>query len=77
VTPEQTAALKKEERDAVETLMTDFPDSVDAKVLLSRVQYRHGNAAEGQRLWQQALQQDPNRADVHQTMGLFAMGKAQ
>jgi len=77
VTPEQTAALKKEERDAIDTLLRDFPDSVDAKVLLSRVQYRHGNVAEAQRLWEQVLRQDPNRADVCQTMGLFAMGKGQ
>lgn len=77
VTPEQTATLKKEEQDVVQMLMRDFPDSVDAKVLLSRVQYRHGNVAEAQKLWERVLQQDPNRADVHQTMGSFAMGKGQ
>ncbi|MBN2131457.1 MAG: tetratricopeptide repeat protein [Sedimentisphaerales bacterium] len=77
VTPEQTAALKKEERALVDTLLSDFPESVDATVLLSRVHYRHGNTAEAQKLWGQVLRQDPNRADVYHTMGLFTMGKGQ
>ena len=77
VTPAQTAALKKEERNLLDALIRDFPDSPDAKVLLSRVHYRHGNAAAAQKLWEQILRQDPNRADVHHTMGLFAMGKGQ
>jgi len=72
---QRTAALKKEEMELVQTLIREFPQSESPIVLMGNVQWRHGNAAEALKFWQEALHTNPKRADVYKAMGWFAMGK--
>jgi tetratricopeptide (TPR) repeat protein len=72
---QQTATLKKEEMELAQALIRQFPQSEDPIVLMGNVQWRHGNAAEALKFWQEALQINPRRPDVYKAMGWFAMGK--
>lgn len=72
---QQTAALKKEELELAQMLLRQFPDSEDPIVLMGNVRWRHGNAAEALKFWQEALHTNPRRPDVYKAMGWFAMGK--
>ena len=77
-TPEQRiAALKKEELELAERLMRDFPNSVDAFVIMGNVWEGHGDAIEAVRFLKKALEIDPKRPDVYKSMGWFAMQKGQ
>jgi len=76
--PEQeVAALKKEELELAEGLMRDFPNSIDAGVLMGNVWERHGDAIEALKFWRKVLELDPRRSDVYKSMGWFAMQKGQ
>ena len=78
LTPEQRiAALKREEMELAERLMRDFPNSVDAFVIMGNVWEGHGDAIEAVRFLKKALEIDPKRPDVYKSMGWFAMQKGQ
>jgi len=69
--------LKAEELGVVRTLARDFPNSIEPVILMGSVQHRHGNATEAMVIWQQVLKRDPNRPQVHEDLGWFAMEKGQ
>jgi len=73
----EVAALKKEELELAERLMRDFPNSIDAGVLMGNVWERHGDAIEALKFWRKVLELDPRRPDVYKSMGWFAMQKGQ
>lgn len=78
LTPEQEiAALKREEMELAERLMRDFPNSVDAFVIMGNVWEGHGDAIEAVRFLKKALEIDPKRPDVYKSIGWFAMQKGQ
>jgi protein O-GlcNAc transferase len=74
---QEVAALKKEEMRLVETLMRQFPDSVDAILLTGNVHAGHGDTVGAFEFWKKALEREPRRADVYHSMGRFAMAKGQ
>lgn len=74
---QEVAALKEEEIRLVETLMRDFQDSIDAILLMGNVRAGHGDAVGAFKFWRKALELEPRRADVYQSMGRFAMAKGQ
>jgi tetratricopeptide (TPR) repeat protein len=72
---QKIAALKKEELEIVETLMKDFPDSVNAIMQMANLWERHGNADKAMEYFRKVLKKDPKRADVYKGMGWFYMNK--
>ncbi|MCP4260948.1 MAG: tetratricopeptide repeat protein [Planctomycetes bacterium] len=78
LTPEQIiAALKKEELELAESLMSDFPNSTYANMLMGNVLERHGDAVEAVKFMRKVLELDPKRPDVYKSIGWFAMQKGQ
>lgn len=78
LTPEQrVAVLKKEELELAERLISDFPNNIDAIVLMGNVWERHGDAIEALKFWRRVLELDPKRSDVYKSIGWFAMQKGQ
>jgi superkiller protein 3 len=74
---QEIAALKKEELELAETLMKDFPDSVNAIMLMGNLWERHGDATKAMEYFNKVLEQDPNRPDVYKGIGWFFMNKEQ
>jgi len=78
LTPEQRiATLKKEELELAESLMSDFPNSTYAIMLMGNVLERHGDAVEAVKFMRKVLELDPQRPDVYKSIGWFAMQKGQ
>ena len=76
--PEQEVAiLKKEELELAERLMKDFPDSVNAIMLMGNLWERHGDATKALKYFKKVLERDPKRADVYKGIGWFFMHKEQ
>jgi tetratricopeptide (TPR) repeat protein len=76
--PEQKiAALKKEELELAETLMKDFPNSLNPIMLMGNLWERHGDATRAMEYFNKVLQQDPKRPDVYKSIGWFYMNKGQ
>jgi len=72
--PEQEiAALKKEELELAETLMKDFPNSIDPIILMGNLWERHGDAIKALEYFNKVLEQNPKRADVYKVIGRFFM----
>ena len=72
---QEIAALKKEELEIAETLMKDFPDSVNAIMQMANLWERHGDADKAMEYFRKVLEKDPKRADVYKGMGWFYMNK--
>jgi len=78
LTPEQKiAALKKEELELAETLMKDFPNSINPIMLMGNLWERHGDATRALEYFDKVLEQDPERPDVYKSIGWFYMNKEQ
>jgi superkiller protein 3 len=78
LTPEQEiTALKKEELELSERLMKDFPDSVNAIMLMGNLWERYGDATKALEYFKKVLERDPNRPDVYKGIGWFFMHKEQ
>ena len=76
--PEQEiAVLKKEELELAESLTKDFPDNVNATMLLGNLWERHGDATKALEYFKKVLEKDPKRADVYKGIGWFFMHKEQ
>jgi tetratricopeptide (TPR) repeat protein len=74
---QEIAALKKEELEIAETLIKDFPDSVNATMQMANLWERHGDADKAMEYFKKVLEKNPKRADVHKSMGWFYMNKQQ
>ena len=78
LTPEQRiATLKKEELELAESVMSDFPNSTNAIMLMGNVLERHGDAVEAVKFMRKVLELDPKRPDVYKSIGWFEMQKGQ
>jgi len=78
LTPEQKISeLKKEELELAETLMKDFPNSINAIMLMGNIWERHGDATKALEYFNKVLERDPERPDVYKSMGWFYMNKGQ
>jgi superkiller protein 3 len=76
--PEQEiAVLKKEELELAEMLVKDFPDNVNAIMLMGNLWERHGDATKALQYFKKVLERDPKRADVYKGIGWFFMHKEQ
>jgi len=74
--PEQEiAVLKKEELEIAERLLKDFPDNVNAIMLMGNLWERHGDATRAMEYFKKVLEKDPKRADVYKGIGWFYMHK--
>jgi len=76
-TEQDVAALKKKELELAEKLNKDFPDSDDALVVMGNLWLRHGNAVEGLKFLNKALEINPNRTDVYKSMGWLFLKKGE
>jgi len=74
---QRIAALKKEELELAESLMSDFPNSTYTIMLMGNVLERHGDAVEAVKYMRKVLELDPNRPDVYKSIGWFAMQKGE
>jgi tetratricopeptide (TPR) repeat protein len=74
-TEQEIVALKKEELEVAEKLMSDFPDHDDSIVIMGNLCYRHGNVIEAMEFWNKALKVNPKRAEVYRSMALSSMKK--
>lgn len=78
LTPEQKiSALKKEELELAESLMKDFPKSVNPIMLMGNLWERHGDATRALEYFNKVLKKDPERPDVYKSIGWFYMNKEQ
>jgi len=76
-TEQEVAALKKEELELAEKLNRDFPGSDDALVVMGNLWLRHGNAVEGLKFLNKALEINPGRTDVYKSMGWLFLKKGE
>ena len=76
-TEQEVAALKKKELELAEKLNRDFPDNDDALVVMGNLWLRHGNAVEGLKFLNKALEINPKRADVYKSMGWLFLKKGE
>lgn len=78
LTPEQKiVALKKEELELAETLIKDFPNSINPIMLMGNLWERHGEATRALEYFDKVLEKDPERPDVYKSIGWFYMNKEQ
>ena len=73
----EIAALKKEEMELAEGIMRAFPDNANAFVLMGNVLERHGEAVKAIEFFDKALERDPNRPSVYESIGWFYLHKGQ
>lgn len=67
-TTEELEALKAQESKLAEELLHDFPWRDEALAIIGDVWYRHGDAVKAEQSWNEALQINPKRADVHSSI---------
>ena len=66
---EQDKALRREQTEAAEKLLAEFPDNDDAVYLAGLVCEEQGDTAKAIQLWERSLELDPGRADAHDSLG--------
>jgi tetratricopeptide (TPR) repeat protein len=70
---EQAEALKSEQYAIATQLTKDFPNTFDAVRVMGFVHSSHGNLDEMFQCWQQCRELEPNRADVYDQLGRYAL----
>jgi len=73
----EITALKQEEMELAEGIMRTFPDNANAFVLMGNVLERHGEAVQAIEFFEKALERDPNRPSVYESIGWFYLHKGQ
>ena len=73
----EIAALKQEEMDLAEGLMRDFSGNANALVLMGNVLERHGEAVKALEFFEKAIELDPHRPSVYESIGWFYLHKGQ
>jgi tetratricopeptide (TPR) repeat protein len=76
-TKQEIVALKNEEVELAEQLMSDFPGRDDSLVIMGNLCYRHGDVIKALEYWNKALQINPKQANVYKSMALLYMKKGQ
>jgi tetratricopeptide (TPR) repeat protein len=72
-TEQEFAALKKEELELAEKLMSDFLGNENSLMIMGNVWHRYGNAVEALKFYKRVLKINPKRADVYSVMGQFSL----
>lgn len=70
---DEAGALRKEQYAIASRLTKDFPNNFDALRILGYVHSSHGNLDEMFQCWQQCRALEPNRADVYDQLGRYAV----
>ena len=70
---EQADAVKAEQHAVGSQLLQEFPDDFDALRVMGYVHSSHGNLDEMFACWRQCLALEPNRADVYDQLGQYAL----
>ena len=73
----EIAGLKQEEMELAEGIIRDFPDNANALVLMGNVLERHGEAVKALELFQKAIELDPKRTSVYESIGWYYLHKGQ
>lgn len=78
LTPEEEiAALKKEEMELAQQVLTDFPNNDGACMLMGDLSARHGDSVEAVKYWEKSLEINPRHFDAWRNMGRIALEKEQ
>jgi protein O-GlcNAc transferase len=70
-----TARLRAEALATAQELVRELPQNPHALCLLGTVHHRNSHEQDAIRLWEQCLAIDPNFADAHHALGLWALQK--
>lgn len=73
ISQQQARSLQVEQLAIARRVMKDFPNSVDALVVLGSVHNSRGDFAETLKCWQQCVQLDSSRADIYNQMGRLSL----
>jgi tetratricopeptide (TPR) repeat protein len=76
-TEQEFAALKKEELELAEKLMSDFLGSENSLMVMGNVWHRHGDAVEALKFYEKVLKINPKRPDVYNVMGEVSQTKGE
>ncbi len=76
-TEQEVIALKKKELELAEQLLKEYPDSDGSLAIMGNLYYRHGNAIQALRFWNEALRLNPKRADIYKSMGWLFLKKGE
>jgi len=76
-TKQEVINLKNEEVELAVQLMRDFPDRDESLVIMGNLCYRHGDVIKALEYWNEALQINPEQANVYKSMALLYMKKGQ
>lgn len=76
-TEQEFAAMKKEELELAEKLMSDFLGNENSLMIMGNVWHRHGNAVEALKIYKRVLKINPKRADVYAVMGQVSLTKGE
>lgn len=74
-TEQEIAALKKEEMELAEKLMSDFLGNDNSLMIMGNVWHRHGNAVEALKFYNRVLNINPKRPDVYNVMGEVSLAE--
>ncbi len=74
-TEQEIAALKKEEMELAEKLMSDFLGNENSLMIMGNVWHRYGNAVEALKFYNRVLNINPKRPDVYNVMGEVSLAK--
>lgn len=72
-TEQEFAALKKEELQLAEKLMSDLLGNENSLMIMGNVWHRYGNAVEALKFYKRVLKINPKRADVYAVMGQISL----
>jgi len=73
--PQSVQEIQQEELALAEALVQDFPKSDVSLALLAGVYQSHGDTAQAEKLWKQAVALNPKRTDLYTKIGQTAQGK--
>ena len=76
-TEQEFAALKKEELELAEKLMSDFLGSENSLMVMGNVWHRYGDAAEALKFYEKVLKINPKRPVVYNVMGDVSQTKGE
>jgi len=76
-TKQDVVALKNEEIELVRELLRYFPDSYESLTITGNLYYRHGDAIEAQKFWNESLKINPKQAGVYKNIGWLYMKKGE
>jgi tetratricopeptide (TPR) repeat protein len=74
---QEIAALKQEELELGERILSEFPDTELSLLLIGNVYRKHGKSTEAQEYWKKALELNPERPDAYNGMGWIAFEKGE